>query len=64
MDERNEEKYARALDAMQQYEGDIPVKFRIEGQSYAMETHVRKCQGIIYELSDILGEKNVMFFEK
>lgn len=64
MDERDEEKYSKVVDVLQQYEGDLPVKFKIEGKVYALETKVRKCPGIEYELAGILGEKNVIFFEK
>ncbi len=64
MDERDEEKYSQTVDKLQQYPGDIPVKFRIEGKTYALETKVRNCTGIVYELSAILGDKNVIFFEK
>ena len=64
MEERDEEKYAQVVDALQRYEGDIPVKFKIEGVPYKLETCVRNCPGIVYELAGILGEKNVIFFEK
>ena len=64
MDERDEEKYAKVVDLLQQYEGSIPVKIKIEGKIYVLETTVRKCSGIEYELGLILGESNVIFFEK
>ena len=64
MDERDDEKYARVITALKNYEGEIPVKFRIEGKTYELETKVRQCHGIEYELEGILGEKNVKFFEK
>ena len=64
MESRDEEKYATVLDILQRYEGDIPVKFKIEGTAYKLETCVRNCPGIVYELAGVLGEKNVIFFEK
>ena len=64
MDERDEEKYAKTIEKLQNYEGEIPVKFRIEGKTYELETKVRQCPGIEYELGGILGDKNVIFFEK
>ena len=64
MDERDDEKYEKVRAALESYEGDIPVKFKIEGKVYLLETQVRRCPGIEYELQGILGEKNVMFFEK
>ena len=64
MDERDDEKYGKVRDILQTYEGDIPVKIKIEGKPYALETKVRQCPGIEYELQGILGEKNVIFFEK
>ncbi|MCH5159496.1 MAG: DNA polymerase III subunit alpha [Clostridiales bacterium] len=64
MDERDDEKYERTLAALRNYEGDVPVKFKIDGKVYLLETQVRRCPGIEYELAGILGEKNVIFFEK
>ncbi len=64
MEERDEDKYARVIETLQRYEGDVPVKIKIEGVSYQMETRVRNCPGVTYELAGILGEKNVIFFEK
>lgn len=64
MDERDDEKYSQILDALQRYEGDIPVKIKIEGTCYKLDTCVRNCPGINYELAGILGEKNMMFLEK
>lgn len=64
MDERDDEKYDKVINALGTYEGDVPVKFKIEGKVYLLETKVRRCPGIEYELQGILGEKNVIFFEK
>ena len=64
MDERNDYKYEKVLNVLHNYEGDVPVKFKIEGKAYTLETQVRRCPGIEYELQGILGEKNVIFFEK
>ncbi len=64
MDERDDDKYDKTMQALRDYEGDIPVKFFIEGKKYELETRVRNCPGITYELAGILGEKNVIFFEK
>lgn len=64
MEERDDEKYGKVLDVLEQYEGELPVKIKIGGSAYALDTKVRKCSGIEYELGLILGEKNVIFFEK
>lgn len=64
MDERDDEKYGLIVDVLRQYEGDIPVKLKMEGKVYVLQSAVRKCSGIEYELGMILGEKNVIFFEK
>ena len=64
MDERDEDKYDKTVAALHNYEGEIPVKFRIEGKTYELPNKVRRCPGIEYELSGILGDKNVIFFEK
>ena len=49
---------------LDQYQGDIPVKIKIEGKAYTLDQKVRKCAGIEYELAGLLGEKCVVFFEK
>lgn len=64
MEERNEEIFAKVVDVLDQYQGDIPVKIKIEGKAYTLDQKVRKCAGIEYELTGLLGEKNVVFFEK
>ena len=64
MDTKNQQVYQQVLTVLQGYEGDIPVKFRIDNKNFAMETTVRKCNGIIYELEALLGEGNAKFVEK
>lgn len=64
MDERDDEKYAQVIEVLKQYEGDIPVKFKIYGKVYSIDRRVRRCAGVQYELSMLLGEKNIVFFEK
>ena len=64
MEERNEEIFAKVCDVLDQYQGDIPVKIKIEGKAYTLDQKVRKCAGIEYELAGLLGEKCVVFFEK
>ncbi len=64
MDVRDEEKYNKVVGILEQYQGDIPVKIKIQGKAFAMEQKVRRCNGIEYELTGILGDKNVVFFEK
>ncbi|MDE7454624.1 MAG: hypothetical protein K2M64_02215, partial [Clostridia bacterium] len=64
MEVRNDEVYARIREILDQYEGDVPVKIKIENTAYGMETTVRRCSGIEYELCEVLGEGNVKFVEK
>lgn len=64
MDERNDEIYEKVVKILRQYTGEVPVKFRIEGKTFAVERQVRKCPGLEYELSQLLGSENVVFFEK
>lgn len=64
MDERDDATYEQVLNILRQYEGDLPVKFKIEGKPFAIERRVRRCAGVEYELSQLLGENNVVFFEK
>ena len=64
MDVRDEEKYNKLLDKLHDYEGDVPVKIKLEGKTYVLPNKVRRCSGIEYELTEILGEKNVLFVER
>lgn len=64
MDVRDDEAYSAVVDVLKQYEGDVPVKIKVEGKAFALETKVRRCAGIEYELGLLLGNKNVIFFEK
>ena len=64
MDVRDEDKYNKLLDKLHDYEGDVPVKIKLEGKTYVLPNKVRRCSGIEYELADILGEKNVIFVER
>ena len=64
MDVRNEDRYARLIDKLHDYEGDVPVKLKMEGKTYILPNKVRKCSGIEYELSEILGDDNVVFVER
>lgn len=64
MDVRDEEKYNKLLDTLHDYEGDVPVKIKLEGKTYILPNKVRRCSGIEYELADILGDRNVLFVER
>ncbi len=62
MNERNDEVYGKIVDVLSGYGGGIPVKIKIEGKTYNMQTTVRECSGILYELELILGKGNAVFF--
>ncbi len=64
MDSRDDETFGKVVDVLEQYQGDIPVKIKIEGKVYPLDQKVRKCSGIEYELGGLLGDKNVVFFQK
>jgi DNA polymerase III alpha subunit len=64
MEERSDKVFAKVLDVLDQYPGDIPVKIKIEGKAYTLDQKVRRCSAIEYELAGLLGEKCVVFFEK
>ncbi|MBQ2804659.1 MAG: DNA polymerase III subunit alpha [Clostridia bacterium] len=64
MDVKDDELYQKVLGVLGDYQGDLPVKFKIAGKTYQLEAKVRQCEGIKYELTFLLGEKNVVFFEK
>lgn len=64
MAERDEARYEQIVGTLKQYQGDIPVKIKMDGKAFELETHVRQCPGLQYELNLILGESNVVFYEK
>ncbi len=63
MENRDDEKYEKVVKILREYEGDIPVKFYIENKRYTVERQVRKCDGLIYQLSILLGSENVKLVE-
>ena len=64
MDVRDDDKYSRLLEKLHDYEGDVPVKIKLENKTYLLPNKVRRCSGIEYELAEILGDKNVVFVER
>ncbi|MEG1528399.1 MAG: DNA polymerase III subunit alpha [Clostridia bacterium] len=56
--------YEQISSILQNYEGDFPVILVIGEKKYSMPSTVRQCKGIEYELTNILGQGNVVFAEK
>ena len=64
MEKRNDETFNSVVELLQQYPGNVPVRIKIEGKALALESQVRQCSGLEYELGLLLGDSNVIFFEK
>lgn len=60
---KDNELYSRVSAVLREYAGDIPVVLVVERDRLGMPYKVRKNSGLIYELSDVLGEDNVKFVE-
>lgn len=60
---KDNEHYAKLSAVLKEYAGDIPVILVIDGDRLGMPYKVRKNNGLIYELSDVLGEDNVRFVD-
>lgn len=58
---KDNELYARLSAILKEYAGDIPVVLVVDRDRLGMPYKVRKNSGLIYELSDVLGEDNVKF---
>ena len=58
---KDNELYARLAAILKEYAGDIPVVLVVDRDRLGMPYKVRKNSGLIYELSDVLGEDNVKF---
>ena len=51
-------------DVLSAYPGDIEVFLKKDGKKFSGGMSVRKCNGLITELSSVLDEKDIVFFEK
>lgn len=60
---KDNELYAKLSAVLKEYAGDIPVILVIDGDRLGMPYKVRKNNGLIYELFDVLGEDNVRFVD-
>lgn len=60
---KDNELYAKLSAVLKEHAGDIPVILVIDGDRLGMPYKVRKNNGLIYELSDVLGEDNVRFVD-
>jgi DNA polymerase-3 subunit alpha len=59
----DQEAKAEVLETLGYYPGDMPVIIKMNGK-YFKASPVRKCNGLIAELKNIVGEANMIFFEK
>lgn len=52
------------LDIAGSYPGQCPVIVAMDGKKYDAHTSVRRCDGLISELRNILSERDIIFFKK
>jgi hypothetical protein len=52
------------LDILSSYEGNIPVIIALKGKKYSANCAVRKCEGLLSELKNYVGENDIIFFKK
>lgn len=52
------------LDVLSSYPGEIPVIIAMQGKKYNANCSIRKCEGLISELKNYVGEKDIIFFKK
>ena len=64
MDVRNDDVFDKIQAILSGYAGDLVVKLKMQGKVYNLKTTVRECPGILYELEQLLGEGNAVFFTK
>ncbi len=62
--ENKQETIDKVLDILESYEGDIEAILAIDGKKYSTHLSVRKCEALICELKNIVGDKGVVFFTK
>ena len=58
------DKQNEILDILTSYPGDIPVIVAINNKKYSTNCSVRKCEGLLSELKNYVGEKDIIFFRK
>ena len=51
------------LETLNYYPGDMPVVIKFKGK-YLKAGSARKCNGLVAELKNMVGENNFIFFEK
>ncbi len=59
-----EDRVDDVLDVLSGYEGNIPVIVAIKGKKYNAHCSIRRCEGLISELKNFVGEKDIIFFKK
>ena len=52
------------LDVLSSYEGNIPVIIAMNGKKYNANCAVRRCDGLVSELKNYVGDKDIIFFKK
>lgn len=52
------------LDVLSSYPGEIPVIIAMQGKKYNANCSIIKCEGLISELKNYVGEKDIIFFKK
>ena len=64
MDTRDDDLFDKIQSVLDGYTGENAVKLKMAGKVYNLKTTVRECPGVIYELEQLLGSGNAVFFRK
>ncbi len=62
--EENERLLDEILDVLTQFPGDITVVIKLKGKNSIVSQKIRKCNGLIAELTSLISEDDVVFFKK
>ncbi len=64
LSDENSDKLDLVLDILGSYSGDIPAIIAMGGKKYNSKLSVRRSEGLISELKQFVGEKDIIFFRK
>ncbi len=64
LEEENDLLVDKIMDVIESYPGDVKVILAIKGKKFAINLGTRRCDGLISELSALVGREKIVFFEK
>ncbi len=64
LSDENKDRVNDVLDILESYEGDIPVILAMNGKKYNSKMMIRRSEGLLSELKQIVNEQDIIFFKK